>query len=72
MSITVRETAQGVTIRTTGADAVRLLAHMAAAIGHQCPAAAPNAVPKRPKENAGVLGASKYESVLVALKLKQE
>ncbi|WP_027996492.1 hypothetical protein [Simplicispira psychrophila] len=71
MSITVRETAKGVTIRTTGADAVRLLAHMAAAIGHQGTAAAPNAVPKRPKENAGALGASGPEIVSVALKLKQ-
>ena len=71
MTITVRETAKGVTIRTTGADAARLLAHMAAAIGHQCPAVAPNAIPKRPKENAGALGASKHESVLVALKSKQ-
>lgn len=28
MSITVRETAKGITIRTTGADALQLLAHL--------------------------------------------
>lgn len=72
MSITVRETAKGVTIRTTGADAVRLLAHVAAALGQQGAVDAWNAAPKCPKEVAGVLGTSKHESVLVALKLKQE
>lgn len=72
MSITVRETAKGVTIRTTGADAMRLLAHMAAAIGHEAAADAWNAVPKCPKEFSGALGANGVASVSVALKSKQE
>lgn len=68
MSITVRETAKGVTIRTSGADAVRLLAHMAAAMGNEAASDASNAIPNRPKEKAGVLGARNAETVLVALK----
>ena len=72
MSITVRETAKGVTIRTTGADAVRLLAHVAAALGQQGSVDAWNTVPKCPKEFSGALGASGVASVAVALKSKQE
>lgn len=70
MSITVRETAKGITIRTTGADAARLLEHLAAAISPQAPSDAPKPVPNRPKDEAGVLGAAKLESVSVALKVK--
>lgn len=70
MSITVRETAKGITIRTTGADAVRLLAHMAAALSPQAPAGAQEYVPNRPKTKTGALGAVWHESVSVALRVK--
>ena len=70
MSITVRETPKGITIRTTGADAVRLLEHMAAAISPQAPASAPKPVPNRPKTKVGVLGAAGLDGVSVALRAK--
>lgn len=70
MSISVRQTAKGITIRTTGADAARLLAHVAAAISPKAASDAQEAVPNRPKEKTGVLGASGLESVSVALKQK--
>ena len=71
MSITVRETAKGITIRTTGADAVRLLEHMAAAISPQAPASAPKPVPNRPKNKTGVLGAAGAQKASTALKSEQ-
>lgn len=70
MSITVRETAKGITIRTTGADAVRLLSHMAAALSPQAFTTAPNPVPNRPKTKVGALGAAGLDSVSVALRAK--
>lgn len=71
MSITVRETSKGVTIRTTGADAARLLEHMAAAISPQAPSGVQEPVPNRPKDKTGALGAVQLESVSVALKVKE-
>ena len=70
MSITVRETAKGITIRTTGADALRLLANMAAGASPQAPASAPNPVPNRPKTKVVVLGAAGLDSVSMALRAK--
>jgi len=70
MSISVRQTAKGITIRTTGADAARLLAHVAAALSPQADPGAQDAVPNRPKTETGALGATRVESVSVALKQK--
>ena len=70
MSITVRETSKGITIRTTGADAARLLAHVAAAISSESASDVQEAVPNRPKTKTGALGAVRLESVSVALKQK--
>ncbi|NMM75377.1 hypothetical protein B2J88_20220 [Rhodococcus sp. SRB_17] len=71
MSITVRETSKGITIRTTGADAARLLAHVAAAISPKAASDAQESLPNRPKTKTGALGAAKPESVSVALKAKE-
>lgn len=70
MSISVRQTAKGITIRTTGADAARLLAHVAAAISPEPASDTQEAVPNRPKVKTGALGAAGLESVSVALKQK--
>ncbi|GKS97021.1 hypothetical protein [Acidovorax sp. SUPP2825] len=71
MTIRVRQTSRGTTIRFTGADADRAFRGFAAALGAKGAADAQKPVPNRPKANAGAPGAEMPQSVSVAFKSRR-
>lgn len=71
MSISVRQTRQGVSIRTTGADAERVLRNIAAALAPQGPADAPEGLPKPSKAVGRTNGVTEARSVRVALQSRE-
>ncbi|WCM88531.1 hypothetical protein [Acidovorax sp. NCPPB 3576] len=71
MTIRIRETTRGTTIRFTGADASRALGEIAAALEAKGAADAQKPVPNRPKANAGAPGAETPHSVSVAFKSRR-
>lgn len=71
MTIRVRQTPSGTTVRFTGADASRAFGVIAAALGAKAAADAQKPVPNRPKANAGAPGAETPHSVSVAFKTRR-
>lgn len=70
MSITIRETRNGLSIRTTGADAQRVLRAVTASLVPESAAVASKPVPNRSKPDVGATGAAQSLSVRVALRPK--